>query len=252
MKREAIAPIALGALLLVIWALLAGPGTAMLPTPLAVGQAVVRDLTDRYFWGSLGVTVVEAVGGTLAGVVFALPLAVVLYRSRLAAAAVNPYLGASQAIPAVALAPLLALWLGYGLVPVVALCALMVFFPILIATVVGLRHIDAQVVDAARMECANSWQLLIHIELPLALPSILGGLRNGVSLAVTGAIVGEMVMGGDGLGTVLAVQRGNFDIAGMFATIFWLAALAAAAYLAVLGWERNSRIVSSLNTRTER
>jgi NitT/TauT family transport system permease protein len=252
MKREAIAPIALGALLLAGWAVLAGPGTAMLPTPLAVGRAVSHDLTDHYFWGYLGTTVVEAVGGTVLGVAFALPLAVLLYRSRLAAAAANPYLGASQSIPAVALAPLLALWIGYGLAPVIALCALMVFFPILIATVVGLRHLDGEVVDAARMECANGWQLLVHIELPLALPSILGGLRNGVSLAITGAIVGEMVMGGGGLGTLLAVQRGNFDTAGMFATVFWLAALAATAYLAVLTWERNSRIVSALNTRTER
>lgn len=252
MKREAIAPIALGILLLAGWTLAAGSGSALLPTPSAVGVRIVTDLGDPQFWPYLGLTVLEALGGVLIGVAVALPLAVLLHRSVWASAAVNPFLGATQAIPAIALAPLLVLWIGYGLLPVIVLCALIVFFPILVASVVGLRHVDGAVVDAARLDGANGWQLLTAIELPMALPSILGGLRNGVSLAVTGAIVGEMVMGGNGMGTMLSIQRGNVDTAGMFATIFWLGLLASAAYAAVLFWERNSRIVSSLNTRSER
>ncbi len=252
MKRDAIAPIALGILLIVGWVLTAGSGSALLPTPSAVGARILANLADPQFWPYFGLTVLEAFGGVLIGVAVALPLAVLLHRSLWASAAVNPFLGATQAIPAVALAPLLVLWIGYGLTPVVLLCALIVFFPILVASVVGLRHVDGAVVDAARMDGANGWQLLISIELPMALPSILGGLRNGVSLAITGAIVGEMVMGGSGLGTVLSIQRGNVDTAGMFATIFWLCLVASAAYASVVFWERNSRIVSSLNTRSER
>jgi NitT/TauT family transport system permease protein len=252
MRREAIAPIALGVLLLVGWAMTAGSGSPLLPTPAAVGSRLLLDLVSPSFWGYLAVTVVEALGGVVIGTAVALPLAVLIHRSRWVAAAVNPFLGATQAIPAIALAPLLVLWLGYGLGPVVVLCALIVFFPILISAVVGLRHVDADVVDAARMDGAHGLRLLAHIELPMALPSILGGLRNGVSLSVTGAIVGEMVMGGEGLGTVLTVQRNTVDTAGMIATIVWLALLASAAFLAVLMAERRSRIVASLNQRSER
>jgi NitT/TauT family transport system permease protein len=246
MKRAAIAPILLGVLLVAGWAVLAGPGTILLPTPARVVASLVASLVDPGFWGYVAVTVVEALGGVLLGVAVALPLAVLIHWSEWVSAAVNPFLGATQAIPAIALAPLLVLWIGYGLVPVILLCALIVFFPILISAVVGLRHVDAEVVDAGRMDGATAWQLLVHIELPMALPSILGGLRNGVSLAVTGAIVGEMVMGGTGLGTVLTVQRGNVDTAGMIATIVVLAAIASAAYGVVLYAERHSRIVNSL------
>lgn len=252
MRREAIAPMVLGVLLLGGWLVTAGPGSPLLPTPLAVGQRLIHDLATPSFWGYLAVTVTEAMGGVALGVAVALPLAILIHRFGWFAAAVNPFLGATQAIPAIALAPLLVLWIGYGLGAVVALCALIVFFPILIATVVGLRHVDAEAVDAARMDGANSWQLLIHIELPMALASILGGLRNGVTLAVTGAIVGEMVMGGSGLGTVLNVQRGNVDTAGMFASIIWLSLVASTAYVAVLFWERSSRVINSLNARSER
>jgi NitT/TauT family transport system permease protein len=252
MKREWVAPIILGLVVLTGWVIAAGPGSALLPTPIAVLSQLFADLTSADFWRYLATTVAEALGGVLIGVAVAMPLAVLMHRSRWAAAAVNPFLGATQAIPAIALAPLLVLWIGYGLGPVIVLCALIVFFPILIGAVVGLRHVDGEVLDAARMDGASGWQLLTHIELPMALPSILGGLRNGVSLAITGAIVGELVMGGDGLGTVLTVQRGNVDTAGMFATIFWLAVLASSAYAAVLVWERNSRVVSSLRNRSER
>lgn len=252
MRREVIAPLVLGAALLTGWIVVAGPGSALLPTPMAVGARLIDDLRTWSFWGYFAVTVVEAMGGVIIGVAVAMPLAVLIHRSRWFASAVNPFLGATQAIPAIALAPLLVLWIGYGLGSVMALCALIVFFPILIAAVVGLRHVDAEAVDAARMDGAGNWQLLIHIELPMAMPSILGGLRNGVTLAVTGAIVGEMVMGGTGLGTVLTVQRGNVDTAGMFASIFWLSAIASSAYAAVLLWERNSRIINSLNSRSER
>lgn len=252
MKRAAIAPILLGALLVAGWAVVAGPGTILLPTPADVVGSLAASLLDPDFWGYVAVTVLEALGGVALGVAVALPLAVLIHWSEWVSAAVNPFLGATQAIPAIALAPLLVLWIGYGLVPVILLCALIVFFPILISAVVGLRHVDGAVVDAGRMDGATTWQLLIHIEAPMALPSILGGLRNGVSLAVTGAIVGEMVMGGNGLGTVLTVQRGNVDTAGMIATIVVLAAIASAAYALVLSAERNSRIVNSLRpTRSE-
>ncbi len=247
--RELIAPLALGVALLLAWWALTATGdipAMLLPGPLEVAQRVASDLIGGSLWPPIGVTVGEALGGCLLGAAVALPLAILIHRNRWFAAATAPFLGATQAIPAIALAPLLVLWIGYGLVSVVALCGLMVFFPILISSVVGLRHVDAEVIDAARMDGATSRQLLTHVELPLALPSILAGLRNGFTLSVTGAVVGEMVMGGNGLGTVLTVQRDAVDTAGMFSSILVLCAIASGMYSLIHLWERRSRTIESL------
>ena len=227
--RELIAPLALGVALLLAWWALTATGdipAMLLPGPLEVAPRVAADLIG----GRPGAPLRGAPGACLPGAAVALPLAILIHRNRWFAAATAPFLGATQAIPAIALAPLLVLWIGYGLVSVVALCGLMVFFPILISSVVGLRHVDAKVIDAARMDGATSRQLLTHVELPLALPSILAGLRNGFTLSVTGAVVGEMVMGGNGLGTVLTVQRDAVDTAGMFSSILVLCAIASGMY----------------------
>ena len=146
----------------------------------------------------------------------------------------------------IAVAPLLAIWVGYGIGPIVLLCALMVFFPILVASVLGLRLVDPLVVDAALMDGAGSFSLLVSIELPLALPSILAGLRNGFALSVTGAVVGEMVMGGQGLGQLLTLQRDSVDTAGMFGTILVLCAMASALYGVISVIERRSATVADL------
>lgn len=243
------APWLLAFALLAGWQLtvmLTGLPPLLLPDPAAVVRRLGALLTWPPIAGYLGVTVTESLGGCALGAAVALPLAIVIHRSRWMRAAVSPFLGATQAIPAIAIAPLLVLWIGYGLRAVVVLCALMVFFPILVSSVVGLRHVDASLVDAARLDGAGSLRLLRHIELPLALPSVLAGVRNGFTLSVTGAVVGEMVMGGSGLGQLLTVQRDSLDTAGMFATIALLCALASVAYGTIATLERRSSIVRSL------
>ncbi|WP_235750546.1 ABC transporter permease [Nigerium massiliense] len=249
-----LAPWALAAVLVLGWQLtiwLADPPAYVLPAPGAVA-ARLADLLLGSVWPYLTTTVIESLGGCLLGTVVALPLAIWIHRSRWVNAAVTPFLGATQAIPAIALAPLLVLWVGYGFVAIVLLCALMVFFPILVASVVGLRHVDAFVVDAARMDGADGLRLLTEIELPLALPNVLGGLRNGFALSVTGAVVGEMVMGGRGLGQLLTVQRDALDTTGMFATIAILGTLASLLYTLIHVIERRSRVMESLRPTSGR
>lgn len=243
------APAVLGVVLVLGWyamSWLARMPTFLLPTPDAVVARLGELLADPAFWDATGLTLAEAVGGCLLGAAVALPLAVLIHRNRFVNAALVPFLGATQAIPAIAIAPVLVLWIGYGLGAVVMLCALMVFFPILVAAVVGLRHVPRQVVDAGRMDGAGSLALLRHIEGPMALPSVLAGLRNGFTLSVTGAIVGEMVMGGRGLGELLTVQRDSLDTAGMFGTIAVLAAMASLAYSGIHLVERRSRVMQAL------
>ncbi len=235
--------------LLAGWSLtvtLARPPAYFLPSPSAVAIKLGALLTRPSFWPAFGVTFAEALGGCLLGFAVALPLAVLIHRVGILRAAISPFLGATQAIPAIAVAPLLAIWVGYGIGPIVLLCALMVFFPILVASVLGLRLVDPLVVDAALMDGAGSFSLLVSIELPLALPSILAGLRNGFALSVTGAVVGEMVMGGQGLGQLLTLQRDSVDTAGMFGTILVLCAMASALYGVISVIERRSATVADL------
>lgn len=247
--RTLVAPAVFGGLIVLAWYVgtwASGVPGFLLPTPDAVVVRLAELLGDAAFWGYTGTTLLEAVGGCVLGAVVALPLAVLIHRNRWVNAALVPFLGATQAIPAIAIAPVLVLWVGYGLEAVILLCSLLVFFPILVAAVVGLRHVPRQIVDAARMDGAGSFALLRHVEGPLSLPSVLSGLRNGFTLSVTGAIVGEMVMGGRGLGMLLTVQRDSLDTAGMFGTIAILAAMASLAYTGIHLVERRSRVMQSL------
>ena len=239
-----VAPIIFLALVLAGWWLtttLTGIEAWRLPDPLAVAHKGLALLQRPTTWRQIAVTGGEAIAGCALGTVVALPLAYTIYRWRLLAAAVEPFLGATQALPAIAIAPILVLWVGYGITPVIVLCALMVFFPILVSTVVGLRHIDRELLEAAALDGATGWTMAAHMELPLAAPAILGGLRNGFALSVTGAVVGEMVMGGSGLGQVLTQMRSNVDTAGMFVVITILCIMATILYVIVYRIERSKR-----------
>jgi NitT/TauT family transport system permease protein len=235
----ALPPLLLGAAVLLLWQIArwtdAAP-TLLLPAPADVLRSFGLLLTVAALRGYIAATVIASLGGCALGAFVALPLGYAIARSPLLARAVQPYLAASQALPAVALAPLIALWLGYGVAPRMGLCALIVFFPLVITTVLGLRGLDRDVLDAARVEGAGRWALLRRIELPLALPSILAGLRTSLTLSITGAVVGEFVLGGgsgpfdQGLGQLLGQFLNENDSAGVFATLLVLALLAALYY----------------------
>ncbi|MDR1791415.1 MAG: ABC transporter permease [Propionibacteriaceae bacterium] len=220
-------------LVLAWWAVAAVSPPYLLPGPAPTAARLGSELLGASLWQHLGWTLAEAFGGCLLGAAVALPLALLIHRSKLVSAAVNPFLGATQAIPAIALAPLLVLWIGYGMGAVVILCALMVFFPILISARLGLKHVNHELVEAARLDGAGSAQLFWQLEGPLALPAALAGIRNGFTLSITGAVVGEMVMGGNGLGTLLTVQRDAVDTTGMFASLIVLCVFAGGIYSGV-------------------
>ncbi len=226
-------PTLLGMVIFVAWQMSTQTGlisSFLLPAPADVGSAFWQALPDGTLLSSTTTTLMESLMGSLLGAAVALPLGYVLARSQLVAEVLQPYLAASQALPAVALAPLIVLWFGYGLISVIVLCALLVFFPIVITTTLGLRLLDHEVLDAARVDGASGWKLLRAIELPLAFPSILAGLRAGLTLSITGAVVGEFVVGGKGLGELLLIDRSYADTAAVFADVLVLAALAIACY----------------------
>ncbi len=113
------------------------------------------------------------------------------------------------------------------------LCALIVFFPTVVTTELSVRMLDRDVLDAARIDGAGRWALLRHIELPLALPGILAGLRTSLALSITGAVVGEFVVSDRGLGGLLTLASAQFNSALVFATMLMLALLATMLYLLV-------------------
>jgi NitT/TauT family transport system permease protein len=185
------------------------------------------------YLGNTLVTVQESMLGFLIALAIALPLGYGIAKSRLLAITVQPYLSAGQAIPAIVIAPLLILWLGYGILPNVVICALVVLFPMVINTILGIQTIERALIDAAHVEGAAGWSLLAHVEFPLALPAILAAIRSGFTLSIVGALVGEVVSGGDsGLGSLVVLAKNQYNTPFMFATLVVLAALAALYYAA--------------------
>jgi NitT/TauT family transport system permease protein len=230
---SALPALALGAFVLLIWQLVTQTGMVdpiLLPAPADVARSFWLSLSDGLLTSYAMQTLIECLAGFALGSVVALPLGYAMARSPLLAGTIQPYFAASQALPAVAIAPLLVAWVGFGMPLVVVLCALISFFTTVITTVLGLRTLDRDVLDAGRVEGAGRWALLWHIELPLALPSILAGLRASLTLSVTGAVVGEFVLGDQGLGGLLLIARGNLDMPLEFATLLMLMLLAAALY----------------------
>ncbi len=230
-------PLILALLVLVSWYVSTASGrvsSLFLPAPGDVLTSLSDGLgSGMYLRSALVVTLQESVFGFLLAMAVALPLGYGLAKSRLLAATIQPYLAAGQAIPALVIAPFLILWLGYGLAPNMVICMLVVFFPIVINTVLGMQTIDPSFTDAAHVEGASGWSLLAHIEFPLALPAILAAIRAGFTLSITGAVVAEFVSGGDqGLGSLVQQGLHQYNTPLMFATMVVLAVLAALYYSA--------------------
>src|SRR6266436_8694286 len=227
-------PIILAVFLLVSWYLSTARGGVpkyILPTPGDVLSTLFAGLKSGLFLSNTLVTMQESLLGFCLAVIVALPVGYGLAKSRLFAATVQPYLAAGQAIPAIVIAPILVLWLGYGLVPITILCMLVVLFPMVITTALGVQTIDHTYTDAARVEGASGWSMLANIEFPLALPAILAAIRTGLTLSITGALVGEFVSAGDqGLGALVQIATAQFNTPFLFATLVVLGILAALYY----------------------
>jgi len=211
----------------------------ILPSPGQVIRRFLLALADgslaRHTWSTLQ----EVTLGLFIGVFLATFLGYLLARSPLLEHLVGPYLVASQAIPTVAIAPLLVIWFGPGMLSKVLICALIVFFPVLVNTVVGVRAVPRDLRALMHTLRATRWQTLRYLEIPAALPLFLGGLRVGATLSVIGAVVGELVGANSGLGFLINVGRGQYDTALVFVATFVLMTLALGLYGLVVLMERH-------------
>ena len=214
----------------------------ILPGPLQVAARFWKALSDGSLLLHSAITLSEVLAGMALGVSAAVILGYLLARSRRLERLLAPYIVASQSIPVVAIAPLLVIWFGPGLTSKVLICAMIVFFPVLINTLIGLRSVPDDLRDLMRSLKANRWQTLRLLELPAALPVLLGGLRIGATLSVIGAVVGEFSGSDRGLGFLINVGRGLFDTALVFVAVFSLVAMALCLYAVVVLLE--TRLVS--------
>jgi len=210
----------------------------ILPTPGLIMTRFIRTLQDGSLFRHFGITLSEVVSGLILGSVVATATGYLLAKSPQLERILSPYIVASQSVPIVAIAPLLIIWFGPGMLSKVLICALIVFFPILINTVVGVRAVPDDLYDLMRSLQAGRWQIFYKLEVPSALPVLLGGLRIGATLAVIGAVVGEFVGSDRGLGFLINVGRGQYDIALVFVAVFSLVFMALVLYGLVVLFER--------------
>ena len=180
-----------------------------------------------------GVTLAEIFAGLALGLIVATVIGYFLAKSPLLERILSPYIVASQAVPIVALAPLLVIWFGFGGLSKVLSCALTVFFPALVNTIVGIRSVEPDHRALMRSVQATRWQTFVKLEVPAALPVLFGGLKVAVTLAVIGAVVGEFVGADRGLGFLVNLARGILDTPMLFVALFTLVTIALALYSAV-------------------
>jgi NitT/TauT family transport system permease protein len=211
----------------------------ILPSPVVVAQRAVEAVQNGTLQPHLAATLEESMVGFAVGATVAILVGIMLAKSLTAERVLSPYLVAAQAVPILALAPLIDIWFGGGLTARVVICALIVFFPIAIATMVGIRGTDPLLVEMARANGARGTQVTRLLELPSALPVLFGGLRVGVTLAVIGAVVAEWAGASVGLGVLINIaDQGLFDTPLMFVALGTLALLGLVFYGVVVAAER--------------
>ena len=223
---EPLAAPGLALIVIIAWQLAVpalGLSEFVLPTPSQIIARMAKDYALLLKHAS--VTLLEVLGGFAIAVAAGIPTALLIFYSRIFERAVYPLLIAEQAIPKVALAPLVVLYLGYGWAPKIFLAFLIGYFPIVVSTVVGLQSLDPAMVNLVRSMGATRWQTFIKIRLPAALPNLFGGLKLAIALAVIGAVIGEYVAAEKGLGYLQLQANSQFDTTLNFATVVSIAML---------------------------
>lgn len=214
----------------------------LMPAPQAVWKKLVTMISNGMLLEHAWVTLSEVLLGLALGSLLASIIGYALAKSPLLEKMFSPYLVASQAIPTVAIAPLLVIWFGPGVFSKILVCAMTVFFPILVNTMIGFRAVPENLGDLMRSMRATRVQKLRYLEIPSALPVLFGGLRIGATLSVIGAVVGEFVGSDRGLGFLINVGRGQYDTPLVFVSIFTLIVMAICLYgLAMFAERRTTR-----------
>jgi NitT/TauT family transport system permease protein len=219
--------------------------TYLVPTPLMVGKALWQMYVGGTIYPDLWATIEETVLGYVIGCSLALVCGALLAESRLIERTLMPLIVGLQAMPKVALAPLLMVWFGLGISSKLILVSLVCFFPVFITTLASLKVVNRDLVNLYRALSSPRLRIFTDVKLPGAATPIFSSLQVSIVLAPIGAIVGEFVGSKNGLGNVIQSASLNLDVATMFATVLTLSVIGvAASYLVqwiehrVIFWER--------------
>ena len=195
----------------------------LLPSPAAVAAALINDLP--LLLSHTGTTVIEAFTGLLLSIVFGVFAAAVMDRFEPLYLAVYPVVVLTQTVPAIAIAPLLVLWMGFGIAPKVLLIFITCFFPITVSTLSGLRSVDPDIIDLMRSMGASRLEILIRVKLKASLESFFAGLKLAGAYSIISAVIAEWLGGSKGLGVYMTRVRKSYAFDKMFAVIILISAV---------------------------
>lgn len=236
--------------LVIVWEIgvdLAGIPRFVLPAPSDIWRSISAHWAPllAHSW----VTLLETLAGFGLSLAIGIPLAILIVYSRIFDRVLYPILVASQAVPKVALAPILLVALGYNILPKVIVAFLIAFFPVVVNTVTGLASVDRKTLNLLRSMGASKIDVFVKVRFPHAVPSMIAGFKVAIALAVVGAVVGEFVGSRSGLGYYMLLATGNFDTPLVFACVIFLTVMGITLFYAVgllelilARWNRTARI----------
>ena len=227
--------------LLLLWQWVSARGiisSILVPPPGDVYQAFADSLADGTLLTHTFVTLEEMLYGLLIGVGIGLAIGYAIAKAPFLENMLSPVIVGFQSTPIVAYAPLLVIWFGSGIASKIVTTAVIVFFPTLVNTIVGVRGVSPNLRDMMRSLKAGRWQTFRHLEAPSALPVILAGLKTSTTLAVIGAVVGEFVSPGSGLGYLVTSARNRYDTPLVVVAVLTMTAISLSLYglVACLEW----------------
>lgn len=208
---------------LALWELavrLSGTPVYLLPTPSRIAQTFLAQ--PLYYLSALSVTLGEALVGLTLGTLIGIGVAVLVNLRPQLERGVMTLAILVKSTPLAAIAPLLTIWLGFGILPKILITALLTFFPTLVNALVGLQSAEREMLDLLRVQRASQWQILIHLRAWLALPYLFAALRVAAPLSLVGAVIAEWTGASSGLGRVMWLAYSNLNLPPMFAAIFVL------------------------------
>lgn len=213
-------PILFLTLLVIIWQFIVDSGIIaryILPSPwdvIVVSIRILPELKDHIY-----TTLQEALTGFMIAILFSVTLAILMDNFTLIKKAVQPLLVVSQTIPIMVLAPLFAMWFGFGLLPKIMVVILVCFFPIVVSLLEGLNTLDPDLLNLMKSMKASRWQMFYLAKFPSSLPNFFSGLKIAATYSIIGAVIGEWMGGMSGLGVYMTRVRQSFALDKVFATI---------------------------------
>ncbi|MDW5595845.1 ABC transporter permease [Conexibacter stalactiti] len=215
-----LAPLAVILLLLGVWQFISATGIMdelTLPAPTTVAESLWVD--RAMYWDNAKVTLTEIVIGIVIGITLGVLLGIAIALQRVLRVALYPLVVGSQSLPVLALAPILVLWLGFGIAPKIVIVVQIIFFPVTVATIQGLSSVSSEVLVFGRSLGASSWTLFWKVRVPAMLPYFFGGLKIASSYAAVAAVIAEWTGSDRGLGALMLRANSDYNTEVVFGSV---------------------------------